>query len=93
MYRVVLACGGIPKSAGAEAATDIAKEFAEHRPWHTNVSCTWDGSRLILSADNDYDRDGLASMDEFSDCLAAYIAEGFDEEIQIESITEVANDA
>jgi hypothetical protein len=93
MYRVVLACGGISKSAGAEAATDIAKEFAEHRQWHTNVSCTWDGSRLILSADNDYDRNGLALMDEFSDCLAAYLAEGFDGEIRIESITEVANDA
>ena len=87
MYRVVLACYGIPESAGAEAATDITTEFAENRPWHSNVSCNWDGSRLILQADNDFDSDGLALMDEFSDCISAYIAELFDGEIKVESIT------
>jgi hypothetical protein len=87
MYKVVLSCGGVPEAAGAEAAADITKEFAEHRTWHKNALCTWDGSRLILSAENDYDSEGLALMDEFSDCISAYITEGFDGGIKVESIT------
>jgi len=87
MYRIVLACYGVPQSAGAEAAADITAEFRDHRPWHNNVSCTWDGSRLVLQADNDVDSNGLALLDEFSDCTAAYIKELFDGEIKIESIT------
>jgi len=86
MYKVVLSCSGVPQEAGAEAATDIAKEFAEHRQWHKNVSCIWDGSRLLLSAENDYDPKGLALMDEFSDCISAYIVDGFDGDIKVESV-------
>lgn len=82
---VTLSCTGVPKNAGAEAAADITREFAEHRTWHQNVSCTWDGSRLLLTAENDYDPDGVALMDEFSDCLSAYITEGFDGSIRVES--------
>lgn len=83
-------CSRVLRRADAsrlEAAEDIAKEFATHRPWHKNVSCTWDGVRLILQAENDFDPEGLALQDEFSDCLSAYIAELFDGEIKIESIT------
>ena len=87
MYRIVLACYGVPESAGAEAALDITNEFAEHRPWHSNVICSWDGNRLILQADNDVDSDGLALMDEFSDTISAYITELFDGEIKVESVT------
>ena len=87
MYRIVLACYGVPESAGAEAATDITAEFADHRTWYSNVSCTWDGARLILQAENDVDSDGVALLDEFSDCTAAYIGELFDGEIKIESVT------
>lgn len=78
MYRITLACYGIPLTAGAEAATGITIEFVEHRTWHSNVACTWDGSRLILQADNGFDSNGLALIDEFSDCISAYIAELFD---------------
>lgn len=87
MFRIVLACYGVPHAVGTEAATDITGEFAEHRPWHKNVRCTWDGSRLVLEAENDFDSDGSALKDEFSDCLSAYIAELFDGEIKVESIT------
>jgi hypothetical protein len=89
MYRIVLACYGVPESAGAEAAADITTEFADHRKWHSNVICTWDGTRLVLQADNDFDSNGLALLDEFSDCTAAYIKELFDGEIKVESITQV----
>lgn len=92
MQRVVLACNGVPKSAGPEAAKDITTEFATHRKWYSNASCTWDGSRLILSAENDFDPKGLALMDEFSDCISAYIAEGFDGEIHVQSIKQMPHD-
>lgn len=88
MYRIVLACHGVPKGAGAEAATDIEAEFAQHRQWHHNVQCRWDGSKLVLEAQNNYDSNGLALQDEFSDCISAYISEAFDGSITVESITE-----
>jgi len=87
VFRIVLICYGVPPSVANEAAVDIAVEFAENRFWHKNVSCHWDGSRLIFQAENDFDSDGLALMDEFSDCLSAFIAEPFDGDIKVESVT------
>ena len=87
MFRVVLSCGGIPTQSGSEAAASIAKEFAEHRPWHKNVSCIWDGSRLVLAAISDYDSDGQALLDEFSDCVSAYVVGHFDSDMRVESVT------
>ncbi|MFT3669637.1 MAG: hypothetical protein QM795_13915 [Pseudoxanthomonas sp.] len=88
MYRILLACYGIPVSEGAEAAIEITSEFVDHRTWWSNVSCTWDGARLILQADSDFDSNGLALSDEFSDCTAAYIRELFDGEIRVVSVTQ-----
>lgn len=93
MYRIVLACYGVPEDAGAKAATDITAEFAEHRPWYSNVQCSWDGTRLILQADNRADSSGLALIEQFSDAISAYIAELFDGEIKVESIVEIPADA
>jgi hypothetical protein len=87
MFRIVLACYGVPLSAGPAAATDITQEFAEHRPWHQNVRCIWDGSRLVLEGENEFDPNGHALLDEFSDCLSACIAELSDSEIKVESVT------
>ena len=70
MFRIVLTCDGLPKDIGAQAATDISEEFA-HRPWHRNAECHWDGERLTLQADNDYDSNGDALLDEFSDAVVA----------------------
>ena len=86
MYGVLLSCSGVPGTVGAAAAADITDEF-EHRPWHQHVQCRWDGSKLWLQVDNDYDTDGAALTDEFSDAIAACIAEGFDGSIKIESVT------
>ena len=77
MFRIVLACDGVPKDVGAQAAVDITEEFT-HRPWHTNAQCRWDGERLILQAENDVDADGEALSDEFSDAIAACVAPHFD---------------
>ena len=92
MYRIVLSCSEVPMKAGEEAAIDITGEFAEHRKWHRSVKCTWDGSSLFLEACNEYDSDGTALIDEFSDCVSAFVSEGFDGGIRIESITEIPED-
>jgi hypothetical protein len=86
MYRIVLACNGVPANVGSEAARDITEEFT-HRPWHKNVRCQWDGSRLILEADNDFDSNGLALLDEFADAISASVKGGFDGGIEIVSVS------
>ncbi len=83
MFRVTLACENVPMSAGASAATSIQEEFVQHRTHHQNVVCTYTDGELILTAENDYDPRGLALMDEFSDCISAYIAELFDGKIRV----------
>jgi hypothetical protein len=92
MYRIVLACKGVPAAVGAVAACDITEEFI-HRPWHQNVRCEWDGFRLILQAENDYDSNGLALLDEFSDALSASIADGFDGGIDVVSVSQLPTDS
>ena len=86
MYRIVLACSGVPADVGSGAARGITEEFT-HRPWHKNVSCRWDGSRLVLQADNEFDSNGLALRDEFSDAIAATVKGGFDGGIDVVSVS------
>ena len=85
-YRIVLACDGIPDDRGVQAATDVAEEFT-HRPWHENVECQWGDGVLLLSAENDYDPEGLALMDEFSDAISACLAADFGYSIRLVSAT------
>ena len=89
MHRVVLECSDIPAAEGEEAATDIEREFREHRPHHQNVWCSFRAGKLVLEADNDFDPEGLALMDEFSDCISAYIATSFDGDIRLVSSTAI----
>ena len=91
MYRIVLAGTGIPLHEGPLGARCVGEEFAR-RPWHKNVSCNWDGSRLILQADNDFDSDGLALMDEFSDAISACLKDVGNGSIVVQSITELPTD-
>jgi hypothetical protein len=84
-YRVVLACDGVPTHLGPQAAVDITREFTK-RPWHDRVICTWNGHGLILQAENDFDPQGTALIDEFSDALAACIPDGFDGTIRVLSV-------
>ena len=92
MYRIVLACKGVPPALGANGARDVAEEFT-HRPWHRNVTCEWDGSQLILQADNDFDANGLALRDEFSDAISACIHDAFDGDIDVLSVAPLPTDA
>ena len=72
-----------------EAAKDIQKEFEDHRSWHLNVSCTWNEKSLKLVVENDFDENGQATLDEFGDCISAYIENYHDSTIVIESIDEL----
>jgi hypothetical protein len=88
MYKLKLICHGMPTHAGPQAAIDITEEFT-HRPWHRNITCAWDGSELVLEAENDNDENGLALQDEFSDAISACVSEGFDGNIIVESVTKI----
>jgi hypothetical protein len=86
MYRIVLACTGMPPDEGLPGAQCIKEEFT-HRPWHTNVKCEWNGTQLVLQADNDYDLKGLALIDEFSDAISACISNAEYGSIEVLSVT------
>ena len=88
MYRIVLVCKGVSRDAGPDAARAIAEEFA-HRPWQQNVTCVWDGRTLALQADNEYDANGYALRDEFSDAISACIPAGLDGDIEVVSVMTV----
>ena len=87
-YRAVLRCDGVPSALGAEGAKCIAANFAK-RTWHKNAKCSWDGNCLTLSVENDFDGDGRAVMDEFSDEVSACIRGGFEGHLRLISVTEV----
>jgi hypothetical protein len=72
MFKARVSCRGLLHDEGAPAPIDILEEFS-HRPWHSNVRCEWDGACLWLEAENDYDANGSALLDEFSDAVVACI--------------------
>jgi len=91
MFRVTLVCSGLPHTVGANEAADITREFAQQRRWHSRVSCTWEGTQLTLLAENDFDKTGLATLDEFRDCITAYVSDPGDSQV-IASVSEIDND-
>ena len=88
MYRIVLACEGMPPELDPAAAIDISGEFT-HRQWHQNVRCESDQTRLLLYAETNWDEDGKALLDEFSDVISACIKRTFESDIEIESIATI----
>lgn len=88
MYGITLVCKCLSNQAGEDAAVNIIQEFKENRQWHENVMCSWNGSELKLVAENDFDTDGQALLDEFSDFISACVIDYFDSKIEIESVNE-----
>jgi hypothetical protein len=88
MFKVVLVCDGVPGHLGFQAARDITEEFT-HRPWQRNAICSWNGSSLVLEAENETDLDGLGLLDEFSDAISSCIQEAFDGGIIVRSVSEI----
>jgi hypothetical protein len=76
-YRAILRCDGVLSASGVDGAKRITENFAK-RTWHKNATCSWDENQLTLSVENDFDQDGRAVMDEFSDEISACTREGFD---------------
>lgn len=89
MFRIALICEGLPPELGPQAAIDVAEEF-DHRPWHRNLRCTWTGNVLVLVAENDFDSDGEALADEFSDAVSACIPATFGYRIRIDDARDTA---
>jgi hypothetical protein len=85
MYQVTLICKDVPTQLGQAGAIDITEEFT-HRPWHQNVLCEWDGQQLVLHAESDWDSDGKALLDEFSDAVSACIAGTFGYGLEVKSV-------
>jgi hypothetical protein len=75
MYRIDLACADVPIQTGPAAAARIAEELPKRLPEFRNVSCTWDGSKLTLSAETDrdpYSESDATLTHAFAACLARY---------------------
>jgi hypothetical protein len=85
---VTLICEDVPIAEGAQAALDITQNFALHRPHHTKAVCTWNGSALLLVVENDFDDNGLATQDEFSDEISGAVASAFDGDLKVLSVVE-----
>jgi len=88
MHRIVLACA-VPVSTGEEAASDIVREFVEFRQHYSDPSCIFEDGKLVLACTTDWDADGSNLIDEFSDCICAYVVAGFDSDIEIRSIMQI----
>lgn len=70
MFEVMVSCEGVSEPAARNGIDDILEEFST-RPWEQNVRCCWHDNKLLLGATNDFDDDGKALADEFSDVVCA----------------------
>lgn len=70
MFRTTVYCEGIAPEQWPEALSDVRGEFV-NRHWHNIIDIRWSGQTLLLTVDNDYDANGEAPADEFSDTIAA----------------------
>jgi hypothetical protein len=87
MYRIVLKWHPVRSEIGRQAAADIRDGFSV-RDWHKNVSCIWSSNdnSITLQVENDFDPQGLATSDEFSDEICATVKDAGDGDISIVSI-------
>jgi hypothetical protein len=88
MFIIKLICTGIPKELGLQAATTITEEFL-HWSCHPNAICRWSGDALQLDAFSEFDCDGRALAEEFSEAICACIVEPFDGAILVQQVVAV----
>jgi hypothetical protein len=72
VFRVTVSCVGLSAEEAKLGVTDLLKEF-HNRPWQRNVSCHWNGARIVLSAESEHDPEGSGLLDELSDAVHACI--------------------
>ena len=85
MFRMTLKSTDLPAVVGSAAPPDIEEEFRK-RHWHQNPKSSLAGSILRISVENHFDVDGLATLDEFADSLAACLAFDGDLNFDVESV-------
>ena len=90
MFHVVIECQGLHPPDRLQASRDIVEEFT-HRLWHQDVSCAWVGENLRIEAHDDFDADGLALRDEFSDAIVASVANAEYTDLRVISVTEISS--
>jgi hypothetical protein len=84
-FKITLSCADVPEKEGLAGAACIEEEFS-HRTWHRNVTCAWEGGRLILHGENDFDSDGQALVHEFLDAICACLPVGVKVDIKVVSV-------
>jgi hypothetical protein len=90
MFTIKLICRGIPKELGPKVATNITEEF-RYCSWYANAICRWREDALQLEATSDFDSDGRALAEEFSDAISACVAEPFDGAILVEQVVRISD--
>jgi hypothetical protein len=90
MFFIKLICKGIPRELGPRVATDITEEFT-YCYRHANAICRWRGDALQLEATSDFDSDGRALAEEFSDAISACVAEPFYGTILVEQVIRISD--
>jgi hypothetical protein len=90
MFIIKLICRGIPKELGPKAATNITEEF-RYCSCHFNAICRWREDALQLEATSEFDSEGRALAEEFSEAIAACVAEPFDGAILVEQVVRLSD--
>ena len=90
MFTIKLICRGIPIDLGPRVATNITEEF-RYCSWYENAICLWRGGALQLEATSDFDSDGRALAEEFSEAISACVAEPFDGAILVEQVVRISD--
>ncbi|WP_203074869.1 hypothetical protein [Falsiroseomonas ponticola] len=85
MYRITIHCDGVPASAGAQAARDLAEALRRDYPHERLVACSFLDGTLRIVVENDYDAAGLNLMDEVSDLVSANLGP-FDGDLKLVSV-------
>ena len=90
MFIIKLICRGIPKELGPKVATNITEEF-RYCSWHANAICRWREDALQLEATSEFDSEGRALAEEFSEAISACVAEPFDGAILVEEVVQISD--
>jgi hypothetical protein len=90
MFTIKLICRGIPKELGPKTATHITEEFW-YCSCYANAICLWREDTLQLEATSDFDSDGRALAEEFSEAISACVAEPFDGAISVEQVVRISD--
>lgn len=72
MFRITITCEGLSTLQMECALPALLEEF-EQRPWQQNMLCKIENDLLFIQAENDFDDDGKALLDEACDAVFACV--------------------